>query len=194
MYSVIEIFDSIQGEGSWLGQPCTFVRLAGCNLRCSWCDTDWKSSVQEMSVDEIIDKINYNRVVITGGEPALHDLRPLLVTLREDCHEIAIETNGTLPISGLSFIDHIVCSPKADSCWQIEDSIFHRISELKFVVDKPFVPSVILESWRAHFAGHIWLQPEGSDMQAMWKRCHEMAMMDPRLRVGVQLHKLMEVQ
>ena len=78
---VTEIFDSIDGEGIRTGQPCTFIRLAGCNLRCSYCDTlyslfgeDEPCEYTEMSTDEILKAVNplFKRVTLTGGEPLFH--------------------------------------------------------------------------------------------------------------------------
>ena len=100
-YPIMEIFDSIQGEGSWLGIPATFIRFAGCNLRCEWCDT--KNSWQQgsmMTVEAILDQVYKSSIIITGGEPTLCELGPLIDALRaREKVKIAIETNGTNPIN-----------------------------------------------------------------------------------------------
>lgn len=103
---VVEIFDSIEGEGKRTGKTATFIRLAGCNLRCNYCDTlyalfdeDEPCSYVEMSIGQIIEKINpnYKRVTITGGEPLIHkDIDELIRCLSEIGCEINIETNGTV--------------------------------------------------------------------------------------------------
>jgi len=99
MLEVIDVFDSIQGEGILIGTPMSFVRLSGCNLRCKWCDTPeaFKPGVK-LTEEEIAGKCNYHWVCITGGEPMLQDLSKLVDLLHENGHEVAIETNGTVPI------------------------------------------------------------------------------------------------
>ena len=107
-----EIFYSIQGEGHFTGRAATFIRLAGCNLKCPFCDTDHRG-FKLMTPDEIVSAISRNRsphVVITGGEPALHNLIPLIDALHADGRYIQVETNGTLPLP--SSIDWVTCSPK----------------------------------------------------------------------------------
>lgn len=102
MLPVVEIFDSIEGEGIRTGQPVTFIRLAGCNLRCSYCDTTYAQGpeCQLMTLTEVIDKINHRCVTITGGEPLIHDkLYELLDAIKHRDHEINIETNGSIDIS-----------------------------------------------------------------------------------------------
>jgi organic radical activating enzyme len=192
-YPVVEIFDSIQGEGSWLGRPCTFVRMGGCNLSCPWCDTDHSHHV-EKSIDEIVYRVNMPRVVLTGGEPLLQDLEPLVVRLTSMGIEVALETNGTLPLPERLRGDFalIVCSPKPQADYGFRYDI--HPNELKYVVDEDFCVDILSQQLRQHWEGSIWLQPEGGNMQEMWKRAYKMAMDDPRLRVGVQLHKLMEVR
>ena len=101
---IVEIFDSIDGEGIRTGQPATFIRLAGCNLRCSYCDTayalfgeDEPCVYEEMTVDEVVKKVNpnYRRVTLTGGEPLISPEAAELVTrLIENGVEVNIETNG----------------------------------------------------------------------------------------------------
>lgn len=197
---VIEIFKSIQGEGHYLGTPVVFIRLGGCNLHCPWCDTknSWGDQGTEMSlseirnkVDSIAEKSNIYRLVITGGEPTIHeDFLELVSVLKIAGYSVNIETNGTTEFSGLK-PDWITCSPKPESNYKVcSDS-----SELKYVVTPDFnADEIITEEIRQKWAFRIWLQPEGSDMQKMWKKCMEIAMKDARLRVGIQLHKIMEVR
>lgn len=104
MMKVSEIFLSVEGEGSRSGLPCVFVRLHGCNLRCSYCDSMYAvigDDYKEMTVKEISDAVNsYNihRVTITGGEPLIHeDIIDLITSLKKN-NEINIETNGAVDI------------------------------------------------------------------------------------------------
>ena len=101
---VNEIFYSIQGESVYSGRPCVFVRLTGCNLRCSYCDTlyAYENGI-EMEIDQIlkqVDLFNCPLVEITGGEPLIQSETPLLIySLLENGHELMLETNGSLDIS-----------------------------------------------------------------------------------------------
>lgn len=191
MYRVNEIFSSVQGEGTWLGRPVTFIRLAGCNLRCPWCDTDF-SKWEEMDFEEIKDRIEHRSVVITGGEPLLQYVKPLITSLRTELGcVVAYETNGTLP---MPYADWIVCSPKYQNNYVFDQSAA-RPNELKYVVDEGFNADwAIPEEVRQSYAYRIWLQPESSDMLSNWRECYRLAVKDDRLRVGLQLHKLMEVK
>ena len=99
-----EIFYSIQGESLYAGLPCVFVRLAGCNLRCSYCDTRYAyEEGSKMELAEILQKVaTYHcpLIEITGGEPLLQDDTPLLISeLLEKGYEVMLETNGTFDIS-----------------------------------------------------------------------------------------------
>ena len=122
---VHSIFPTIQGEGPHAGRPAVFVRLAGCNLTCPACDTDYTSTRDRMSVHHVINRIatvnpvvdTPTLVVITGGEPFRQDITELINRLLEFSHEVQIETNGTLWRKSMSNIrpNHslqIVCSPK----------------------------------------------------------------------------------
>ena len=117
MYGLVEIFESLQGEGRNTGRPCVFVRFAGCNLSCPWCDTD-VSRRFELSLDDLVGEVRGCRprsVVLTGGEPTVQDGIPELVAaLKEAGFWIAVETNGTNDASWLSFVDYVACSPKAE--------------------------------------------------------------------------------
>jgi len=103
---ICEIFVSLQGEGTDAGTPCTFVRLAGCNLRCSYCDTEYAfHGGKEMSDGEISDTVSglgCRRVCITGGEPLLQDVRSLCNLLRSEGFHVKLETNGSLPLKEAS--------------------------------------------------------------------------------------------
>lgn len=94
---VTEIFDSIEGEGKRVGTLTTFIRLTGCNLRCSYCDTAYAFMCGRfMSIEDIVKRVHYHQVTLTGGEPLVHDIRPLLDALKG--HEVNIETNGSINV------------------------------------------------------------------------------------------------
>ncbi|MBW2100576.1 MAG: radical SAM protein [Deltaproteobacteria bacterium] len=106
MLKVNEIFCSIQGESLYAGRPCVFVRLSGCNLRCSYCDTHYAyDEGTKMSIPEIMDRVaafQCSLVEVTGGEPMLQDDTPLLIRrLLENGDEVLLETNGSLDISSV---------------------------------------------------------------------------------------------
>jgi organic radical activating enzyme len=112
-YPIVEIFHSVQGEGYHAGMPHVFVRFGTCNLRCSWCDTDFDTFETMNALDVLgeILKFNCKRVIFTGGEPMLHDLWPLHRLLKGRGFNLSIESNGTILIpEGL--IDWICISPK----------------------------------------------------------------------------------
>lgn len=99
---VVEIFNSIEGEGKRAGLPCTFIRLYGCNLNCSYCDSRYAcedSFYTVMSIREILDAVeNYgcHRITVTGGEPLIHPgIEDLLSTLRKQGYQVNVETNGS---------------------------------------------------------------------------------------------------
>lgn len=191
-YPIIEIFDSVQGEGSWLGIPATFVRFAGCNLHCSWCDTkqSWEKG-KSMSVAEIAKQIKYSTIILTGGEPTLYDLEQFVTELRKILSSkiklsIAIETNGTNAVP--SCIDWVVCSPKPDADYMIRCDP----DELKYVVDDIFTVGVIPSRFRGKIP--IWLQPNAMNLPSSQKKCYSLTMENPDLRLGLQLHKIYKIQ
>ena len=116
-YDLVEIFESLQGEGRNTGRPCVFIRFAGCNLKCPWCDTDVARRFS-LSLDELVAEAKGFRprsVVLTGGEPTTVDGMPELVAaLKREGFWIAVETNGTNDVPWLSFVDYVACSPKAE--------------------------------------------------------------------------------
>ena len=115
MYDLVEIFESLQGEGRNTGRPCVFIRFAGCNLRCPWCDTDVKKRFSA-PLDEILKEVRgfkAKSVILTGGEPTLvKEMPELVAALKKDGYWIGVETNGTIAADWLGFVDYVACSPK----------------------------------------------------------------------------------
>ena len=112
-YKINEIFTSLQGEGNNLGKKVTFIRLAGCNLSCPWCDTN-HDPYTEYEIKDIIREIETSSVIITGGEPTIHNLEPLLKELKKNNIWVGIETNGINNVDKIAYyIDYIAVSPKA---------------------------------------------------------------------------------
>jgi len=106
MLEVTEIYKSIQGESTYMGRPCVFVRLTGCNLRCVWCDTTHAFyDGKNLSIDQIIDQVksySINLVEITGGEPLLQkEVFPLMESLLKNKFQVMLETSGSLPIKNV---------------------------------------------------------------------------------------------
>jgi len=142
---VSEIFKSIQGESTWAGIPCTFVRLAGCNLRCTYCDTTYAyDGGSRMSVRSILDRcdaLGCDLVEVTGGEPLAQSECPTLVScLIDNGYTVLVETNGTLPISSLPAeaikIMDVKC-PGSGMCGKTDESNLDAIApsdEVKFVI------------------------------------------------------------
>lgn len=122
-YRLVEIFESLQGEGRNTGRPCVFVRFAGCNLACPWCDTDVRERFS-MTLDELLAEIasyKAKTVVLTGGEPTLIEGAPeLIAALKAAGCFIAVETNATVDAAWLQFVDYVACSPKAEFPDKIE--------------------------------------------------------------------------
>lgn len=135
-YKINEIFYSIQGEGRWAGRAAVFVRFSGCNLKCPFCDTDFKSYEEygELDVLQAIQKASNSCkfVVFTGGEPTLQVDEALIILLHKWGYYIAMETNGTHKIP--DGIDWVTCSPKIAFVTNGSVAI-KKASEVKVVFD-----------------------------------------------------------
>lgn len=117
MYKLVEIFESLQGEGRNVGRPVVFVRFAGCNLACPWCDTDVKTRF-ELALEDLVAEVKRFRaksVILTGGEPTLvKGMAEFVVALKEAGYWIGVETNGSNEPDWFTFVDYVACSPKAE--------------------------------------------------------------------------------
>jgi organic radical activating enzyme len=133
-YNVIEIFKSIQGEGANTGKEVVFIRFAGCNLSCPWCDTD-QSKSENLSLEQVISlvfSLNCNNVILTGGEPLIQvGLLELALELKGYRFWVGMETNGTISIPPelRQWIDYIAVSPKPGAKTELR-----RADEMRIVV------------------------------------------------------------
>jgi len=183
------IFYSIQGEATYSGTASIFIRLHGCNLSCSFCDDDLHTKEYcEKSFDEILDEIERftcKRVIITGGEPSIYDLNPFIEYLQDRDYFISIETNG-YKLSNISKANWITYSPK-DWSNILEDGF----DEYKFIVgaDSDISPILELKSNKP-----IYIQPMNyfsePNMDSV-RRCVEIVLKYPHLKLSVQLHKFL---
>ena len=220
LLSLHSIFHTIQGEGPFCGTPSVFVRLAGCNLQCPACDTDYTQGRRAASVQEILDKVQEYQssglVVITGGEPFRQDITRLLNALTDAGFYVQIETNGTLepveyPYSTMPDIRtgvYVVCSPKAGK-------VHPRINDVaccfKYVIahdsihEDDGLPLRALEHCASpyvarppkNWARPIYLQPMDSKDEEL-NRLNLQAAIDSCMKFGyilqLQIHKIIDME
>lgn len=140
-----EIFFSIQGESTWAGRPCAFVRLTGCDLRCSWCDTEYAfHEGRTMTVDEVAAQLlgyGCDLVEVTGGEPLLQAaVHPLIVRLLEAGMTVLVETSGASDVSRLDAraikVMDLKCPGSGESARNLWSNLEHLTprDEVKFVI------------------------------------------------------------
>ena len=195
-----EIFASVQGEGLRQGEPTIFVRLAGCNRRCGFCDTKkaWKGG-RETPVERIVEKIGRLRldsptewVCLTGGEPLAQDVGPLVRRLREEGLKVQVETNGTFPPEPEA--DWLTVSPKPPD-YDVHPGFLKRSREVKLVVCRTLTLDAV-RTMRKSFPPEIplILQPQSN---ALWSRKKALKILEDAYRIGlsnirvsVQLHKV----
>lgn len=132
---LIEIYRSIQGESSWAGAPCTFIRAAGCNLRCSWCDSEYTfKGGRWWSLDEIlaeVERLGPGLVELTGGEPLLQRAAPaLLQALVDQGRTVLLETSGSLPVDAVPAEVHRIVDLKAPGSGEHEANLPEVIAAL----------------------------------------------------------------
>lgn len=181
MKRINEIFYSIQGEGYHTGTPAVFVRFAGCNLKCSFCDT-LHDPYKKMSDEDILKEVlQYptRTVILTGGEPGMQVTSELIELLQGVGLYVCVETNGTMPIPTIA--DWITCSPKGNY------DIKTEFNELKIVLTgKPN-----LRKYEELGCEHLYLQPcSGKNIN----ETVEYVMQNPKWRLSLQTHKFIDLQ
>lgn len=203
MLQVFEIYLSIQGESTHVGRPCVFVRLAACDLRCSWCDTPYAfTGGKKMSIDEVMAEVRALQcrlVELTGGEPLLQkEAIPLMQRLRDEGFEVLVETGGHLPIhdlpAGVHAIMDVKCPGSGEAAkmhWPNLD-VLSKAHEVKFVIkdraDYDYARDVIARYGLSAQAGEILMSPVhgvlAADELARWMLADHLP-----ARLQIQTHK-----
>ena len=201
---VTEIFRSIQGESTFAGLPCVFVRLTGCNLRCTWCDTAYAfHGGEQMSIDQVLEKVQASgvrRVEITGGEPLLQrEVHPLMERLLAEGYQVLLETSGErsiaeVPRAVIKIVD-VKCpdsgEPDAFDISNLEHLAPH--DQVKFVIASRRDYEFARDFTRAH---DLSQRVAAVIFSPVWGQVDLQAMADWILtdgldvRFGYQLHKL----
>jgi len=190
-YKVSEMFESIQGEGSFSGTLVNFVRFSGCNMRCSFCDTEFNKFTlvsKERMYNQIKDYLS-KIIVFTGGEPMLQLNQELVDYFVNKGYSVHIETNGSIDIF-LRGIDHIVVSPKDPMKWLQKTG-----SDLKILIgpddeNMPLDEIVSDTTFKNYF-----LQPiSGPRYDDALQNCIQLIMYNPTWKLSVQLHKIINVK
>ncbi|NEQ31258.1 MAG: 7-carboxy-7-deazaguanine synthase QueE [Leptolyngbya sp. SIO4C5] len=192
-YPIVETFHSVQGEGTWSGTSAWFIRLGGCDVGCWFCDTKESWNLQrhpQQTVPQIVAAAAAAQpriVVITGGEPLMHDLGRLTAALQAQNLKVHLETSGSHPFSGT--FDWVTCSPKRFK--PPHASVYPHVDELKVVIAQPedFI-------WAEQQAALVpatavkLLQPEWNTPEST-QRVFDYVRQRPNWRLSLQTHKFL---
>jgi organic radical activating enzyme len=193
---IMEQFYTIQGEGHHSGRAAYFIRIAGCDVGCVWCDVkeSWDSQVHPfVQISDLVKAVNENNadfVVITGGEPAMYNLTTLVNELKKLETEVAIETSGCYELVGN--VDWYCFSPKKFKAPIAE--AYTKASELKVVI---FHPSDLI--WAESHAAKVnencvlFLQPEWSKQEKLLPEIIDYVKSNQKWRISLQTHKFMQI-
>ncbi len=196
-YKVMETFYSIQGEGYHTGKSAFFIRLAGCDIGCSWCDVkeSWgvenatKKSVDELVAEAVLHKAK--RVIITGGEPAMYNLEALTKALQQVGIQTHLETSGVYKITGKW--DWVCISPKKFK--KPLDTEMVKADELKIVVvNKSDFSWAKEQSATVKASCKLFLQPEWDKSTKVMESINEYVKEFPIWRISLQTHKYMNIR
>ena len=199
MLRINDIFYSLQGEGRNTGRATVFVRLAGCNLRCPFCDTEF-DTYHEMTPEEVAGNIKAiapvaRLVVLTGGEPTLQVDESFVDLLHQHGYEVAMESNGTRPAP--KNLDWLTVSPKSFGEGRMMKAEGRLPDELKIVFNEDTDPVAVLAGYMPQGNNHkpmLFLQPcdTGDDERNahIINRCVDYIKRHPQWRLSLQTHKL----
>lgn len=195
-YPIMEHFYTLQGEGAYAGCAAYFIRLGGCDVGCVWCDVkeSWPMDAHpRLTVDEIINEVKQHTgkiVVITGGEPTMHDLAPLTNVLKLAGYRTHIETSGTYPLTGSW--DWVTLSPKKFKPTLATN--YHLANELKIVV---YNKSDF--KWAEEHAAlvtqdcKLYLQVEWSKAKVLSPLLVDYIKNQPHWQLSMQTHKYLDI-
>ncbi len=194
-YPLMEDFYTIQGEGAHTGRPAYFIRTAGCDVNCWWCDVkdSWDEEKHpKTETGEIVRRAvesGAEFAVITGGEPLLHNLEPLTVRLKQEGLDVHIETSGSSPLSG--HLDWVTLSPKRFK--KPLDENFPYVDELKVVVLKnKDIEWAELNAEKCPSSTLLLLQPEWETPGSI-KLIVDYVKKNPQWGISLQTHKFINV-
>jgi len=195
-YPLMEAFYTLQGEGYYTGKAAYFIRLAGCDVGCHWCDVkeSWDAGLHKIETSENIVKLALENpthfCVITGGEPMMYDLTTLTEKLIAECFEFAVETSGAYTLSGSW---HWIClSPKKFKA--PKEEFYEVANELKVII---FNQSDF--KWAEEHAAKVnkncklYLQVEWSKREELTPSLIEYVKQNPQWRISVQTHKYLDI-
>jgi 7-carboxy-7-deazaguanine synthase len=195
IYPLMEDFYTIQGEGVHSGRAAYFIRLAGCDVQCWWCDVkdswddDKHPKVKAGKIADRAEKSGASIAVITGGEPLLHDLDSLTAALKKKHLKVHIETSGSSPLSG--YLDWITLSPKRFK--KPLDEIFPYVDELKVVVLKnKDIEWAEKNAARCPDHTRLLLQPEWETPSSV-ELIIDYVKNNPEWGISLQTHKFMNI-
>jgi len=193
---VMEHFFTLQGEGFHSGRAAYFIRLAGCDVGCVWCDVkeSWSISPEQyLTIDQLLEALSNaaaDFVVITGGEPTMHDLTELTSVLKKNGFEIAIETAGVHPLKG--HIDWYCFSPKKFKA-PIEEA-YTKANELKIVIAHP--SDFEWAETHAQKVGpncKLYLQTEWEKQDRLLPLIIDYIKRNKKWKISLQSHKYMQI-
>lgn len=195
-YPIVETFHSVQGEGYWTGVNAFFIRLAGCDVHCPWCDTkhSWNQRLHpKQTVTDLVKTAQSHHpaiVIITGGEPLMHDLYPLTKRLKDVGLQVHLETSGAHPVSGN--FDWVTFSPKQFKA--PHSSIYTATSELKVVItNQDDFQWAEQQAALVNSSTLCYLQPEW-DTPKSKALVFDYVLRHPQWRISIQTHKLLQIQ
>ncbi|AFJ90646.1 7-carboxy-7-deazaguanine synthase QueE [Blattabacterium sp. (Blaberus giganteus)] len=197
-YPIKESFYSIQGEGHFYGIAAYFIRFEGCNIKCDWCDTkeSWNIKKKDfVPIHKIIANINNYKVktvIITGGEPMMWDLYPLIKKLKKKEYRIHIETSGFYPIKE-KYVDWITISPKKIKR-PIQEN-YKKINELKIIIsdENDFFFAEEQANYVKSKNCFLFLQPEWTNIFRIIPKIISYIKENPKWRISLQIHKMLNI-
>jgi 7-carboxy-7-deazaguanine synthase len=193
---VYELFYSLQGEGYHSGKASFFIRFAGCDIACAWCDTpeawtcDHARYLGPSEILEELQEVQSKIVVITGGEPMMHDLREITRVLRKEGYIVHLETSGAYPLR--AEFDWLCVSPKR--IMPPGQEYYAKANELKFVIRaKADLDFALSEAQKASENACLLLQPEWSHKEEILPSIIAFIKKNPLWQLSLQTHKYLDI-